>query len=445
MRARSSFADLTRLIESRPISRGRLRRVLNAPPSAATTREWWASLPDAEQSRLLKQVPLLVGNLDGIPWAVRVRANRESLGRAINALESGASIERALGSASAFAGGEIKSILADASRGELRDRERLVHQLKELHSGRGFVDRRGKPRFVLAFDPERDSIVEYVGPAISESEDPLASPFAEGVTSVGVFVPGNEARLLDFEGKAHTMSELLKLAPAGKAGLVVWQGGRFPRGPLALSAAMADGLARKLGTFVNSIPRDGRVALTAFGFSFGGGVTGRAMSLGMRVDRVVHVSSAGLGHGVTSLDDLPASARVPHYSLLAPVDPSVGPILGINVHLPFLGRAGHFGHGADPASTPGVVRLETGVLGAAQEKRSAGAPLSLGDLLTGHTTILEQWGTTAKQNMAAVLMGDGAEVELAPDAGALARVAQRFMLPYAPFLKVREPELRRVG
>ena len=42
-------------------------------------------------------------------------------------------------------------------------------------------------------------------------------------------------------------------------------------------------------------------------------------------------------------------------------------------------------------------------------------------------------------------MGGGAQVELAPDAGALARVAQRFMLPYAPFLKVREPELRRVG
>ncbi|PPG33066.1 hypothetical protein C5B97_00050 [Pseudoclavibacter sp. RFBB5] len=419
--------------------------MLNAPPSAATTREWWGALSASERARLLQQVPLLVGNLEGIPWALRVRANQESLGRAIKALESGASIERALGSASAFAGGEIKSILADASRGELRDRERLVHQLKELHGGRGFVDRGGKPRFVLAFDPERDSIVEYVGTAISESEDPMASPFAEGVSSVGIFVPGNEARLLDFEGKAHTMSELLKLAPAGEAGLVVWQGGRFPRGPLALSAAMADGLARKLGAFVNAIPRDGRVALTAFGFSFGGGVTGRAMSLGMRVDRVVHVSSAGLGHGVTSLDDLPASARVPHYALLSPVDPSVGPILGINVHLPFLGRAGHFGHGADPAHAQGVVRLETGVLGAAQEKRASGAPLAFRDLLTGHTSILEQWGTTAKRNLAAVLVGGGAEVELAPDAGVLGRLAQRFLLPYAPFLRVREPELRRVG
>ncbi len=419
--------------------------MLNAPPSAATTREWWGALSASERARLLQQVPLLVGNLEGIPWALRVRANQESLGRAIKALESGASIERALGSASAFAGGEIKSILANASRGELRDRERLVHQLKELHGGRGFVDRGGKPRFVLAFDPERDSIVEYVGTAISESEDPLASPFAEGVSSVGIFVPGNEARLLDFEGKAHTMSELLKLAPAGEAGLVVWQGGRFPRGPLALSAAMADGLARKLGAFVNAIPRDGRVALTAFGFSFGGGVTGRAMSLGMRVDRVVHVSSAGLGHGVTSLDDLPASARVPHYALLSPVDPSVGPILGINVHLPFLGRAGHFGHGADPAHAQVVVRLETGVLGAAQEKRASGAPLAFRDLLTGHTSILEQWGTTAKRNLAAVLVGGGAEVELAPDAGVLGRLAQRFMLPYAPFLRVREPELRRVG
>ncbi|MBF4550870.1 hypothetical protein [Pseudoclavibacter sp. VKM Ac-2888] len=445
MRARSSSADLTRLIASRPISRGRLRRVLNAPPTAATTREWWGALSEAERARLLKQVPLLVGNLDGIPWSVRVRANRESLGRAIGALESGASIERALGSASAFAGGEIKSILADASRGELRDRERLVHQLRELHGGRGFVDRGGKPRFVIAFDPERDSIVEYVGAAISESEDPFASPFAEGVTSVGVFVPGNESRLLDFEGKAHTMSELITLAPAGTAGLVVWQGGRFPRGPLALSAAMADGLARKLGGFVNSIPRDGRVELTAFGFSFGGGVTGRAMALGMRVDRVVHVSSAGLGHGVASLDDLPVSARVPHYSLLAPVDPSVGPILGINVHLPFLGRVGHFGHGVDPAHAPGVVRLETGVLGAAQGKRAAGAALSLGDVLTGHSAVLEQWGTTAKRNMVAVLMGGGAEVELAADGGVLGRIAQRLVVPYVPFLRVREPELRSVA
>lgn len=421
-RARSSRDDLERLAaradavgaaaaDGRPsAARHALQRaIVDGPPPVAEVRAWWAQLAEAERRRLEEDASLAVGNLDGLPWPARIRANHLALGRILDGREP---------AGLAGFGARSSRLRGDEAR-DARIRERLGL----LQSGAGFFVRDGAfPRFLLAFDPERSALAEYLGPAIRETDDPYASPLADGVRALGVFVPGNDSDVLQFEGKGHTMSEPVILAndAAGGvvAGMIAWQGGPFPVGLSVLRADPALLLARRLAPFVNAIPRDARVRVTAFGFSFGGAVVGLALRDGMRVDRVAHLASAGLGHGIRSLEDLPPAARVPHYAMLAPGDATVGPAQGLEARLPWLGR---IGHGASPIGTPGVTRLETGWLDDAARS---------GPLLTGHMPLLERWGTTAKRNMATVLAGGEAD-EAAPR-GLGERLAQRIGLAWSP-------------
>ncbi|KAB1662456.1 hypothetical protein F8O01_00455 [Pseudoclavibacter chungangensis] len=379
------------------------RATIDRPPAAETVRRWWDALDDTRRARLVERTPLLVGNLDGVPWPRRIAANHATLRAEISTRATSTSPRNA------------RRVLED---------ERLT----ALSTGPGLVDRGGRPRFVLARDPDREAIVEYVGPAIADTDDPWASPLDPAVRAVGLFVPGNESDLRQFEGKAHTMSELVHTAAPGSTGLVVWQGGRFPVGPFGLSSRAATLLANRYGRFANAIPRDPDVRYVALGFSFGGSVVGAALARGLRVDAVGHLASAGLGPGVARVADLPAAARVPHYAFMAPGDTSVGPLLGLDLPP---GPTG-IGHGGDPLRDPAVVRLETGfersltATGDLEVSRASG-------LLRGHATILEHWGTDAKHGMGAVL-STGSALRAAPR-DLVWRLAERIALPWSPLVR----------
>ncbi|WP_144764398.1 alpha/beta hydrolase [Curtobacterium sp. 9128] len=56
---------------------------MDDPPSAAVARSWWAGLGAGVQARLEQDAPVVVGNLDGLPYAARDRANRTVLARAL--------------------------------------------------------------------------------------------------------------------------------------------------------------------------------------------------------------------------------------------------------------------------------------------------------------------------------------------------------------------------
>ncbi len=49
------------------------------PPTAAAVARWWDALGTAAQERLVALAPAVVGNLDGVPYDVRDRANRTTL------------------------------------------------------------------------------------------------------------------------------------------------------------------------------------------------------------------------------------------------------------------------------------------------------------------------------------------------------------------------------
>jgi hypothetical protein len=99
--AASGRTFLDDLAELTPVQLGRVQRssraqatAFDAPPSAAVVESWWNGLDPSTQARVVRNAPYLVGNLEGVPYAVRDDANRAYLSSALHAA-------RAAGSASA--------------------------------------------------------------------------------------------------------------------------------------------------------------------------------------------------------------------------------------------------------------------------------------------------------------------------------------------------------
>lgn len=208
-------------------------------------------------------------------------------------------------------------------------------------------------RQILRFDPAADGrIAELVG------------SIQPGTRNVGLFVPGVNTRLDNFQGYADLGRSLVAADPTGRTAMVVWADGDFPQNPLVEGpdASYAQTMAPDLKTFGDELrgqvdtQTGGAATITAIGHSYGGATVGLADSQGLAVDRVLHVESAGMGHGVWSPADLPASqAGVQRFSMTAPLDPIVvaqGNAWGAE----WTG----IGHGADPDTFPGVTDLATG-------------------------------------------------------------------------------------
>ena len=208
-------------------------------------------------------------------------------------------------------------------------------------------------RQILKFDPAGNGrIAELVG------------HIEPGTRNVGLFVPGVNTQMSNFDAYAGLGRSLVAADPTGRTAVVVWADGVFPQGPVAQGpdAGYAQAMAPDLKHFADDLRGEiaghagSGVALTAIGHSYGGATVGLAEAHGLDVDRVLHVESAGMGHGVWSPADLPASqAGVQRFSMTAPLDPIVV-AQGNAWGLEWTG----IGHGADPDVFPGVTELPTG-------------------------------------------------------------------------------------
>ena len=78
-------------------NRAAIDRLLLSPPRASSIATWWGSLPRSGQKTLASTAPEVVGNLDGVPFAVRDKANRLTLSRSVSQLTT--SIESGVGRA----------------------------------------------------------------------------------------------------------------------------------------------------------------------------------------------------------------------------------------------------------------------------------------------------------------------------------------------------------
>ncbi len=208
-------------------------------------------------------------------------------------------------------------------------------------------------RQILTFDPAGNGrIAELVG------------HIEPGTRNVGLFVPGVNTQMSNFDAYAGLGRSLVAADPTGRTAMVVWADGVFPQNPVVQGpdASYAQTMAPGLKNFTDDLRGEiashagSDVTLTAIGHSYGGATVGLAETQGLDVDRVLHVESAGMGHGVWSPTDLPASqAGVQRFSMTAPLDP-IELAQGNAWGLEWTG----IGHGADPDTFPGVTELETG-------------------------------------------------------------------------------------
>ncbi|KUI37870.1 alpha/beta hydrolase [Mycobacterium sp. IS-1590] len=275
-----------------------------------------AAMTPEQRQRLVEEFPSQVGNTDGVPWQMRVEANRTNVAQAV---------------------------LREPDPQRLAVYRELLGEIDDPAGGPVRSDRQ-----VLAFDPGRSSLVELHGNVASAS-------------SVAVLVPGLNTTITGSAANAETARRFVS-ATRGDVATITYLGGPFPRGDNVVGglAAAADpryalAMAPRLVAFTEDVDRTvdstgRRIPVTVVGHSYGGSIVGTAEALGMTSDRTMYVAAAGAGVGVHDPGDW--HNRNPHvlrFSMTPPGD-FIGAVQGI--------PGGP--HGADPDEMPGVIRLPAG-------------------------------------------------------------------------------------
>ena len=275
-----------------------------------------AMTPDQRQ-RLIDEFPKQVGNTDGVPWDMRAAANRVNIAQAIadERRDDGPGSQRRI----AF----YQGLLAEVD--------------DPTRSGRR-VDRQ-----ILAFDPDRASLIELNGNLATAK-------------SLAVMVPGMNTTIADSAANTKTARRFVS-ATRGEVATITYLGGTFPRGDNVV-AGVADAadpryaleMAPRLVAFsedvdrtVNATGRD--IPVTYIGHSYGGSIMGTAEVFGLTADRTLYLAAAGAGVGVDDPSDWHnRNPDVLRFSMTAPGD--LIEVVQGNPASP---------HGADPDEMAGVI------------------------------------------------------------------------------------------
>ncbi|EON33898.1 hypothetical protein GTC6_06007 [Gordonia terrae C-6] len=321
----------------------------------------------ADVRRLMQANPHVIGNLPGVPFAIRAQANE------IN----------------------IRNALADeveAGRGQGRRARTLRGLLDPLPEPSAEASRRGddglvERTFITFVNTPRGRMVEMIGSLRSDT------------TNTATYVPGTGTTLDTVVGRNRTAATELAARTGGPVFLYL-DGDLPPDLRAAASTSFAAAMAHCLELFGSEldaeIARHAPAATTTYiGHSYGGSVVGSAEQLGLSPDRVVYASSAGTGIYAT-----PHPAGVERYSLTFPGDP-------IHYVQSFPGNP----HGHDPDTAPGVIRLDTGtvdVTGRPVDENGRtvdGNGRTVEGGLVTHGAYWDDPDSTAFQNMVKVITG----------------------------------------
>ncbi|MEU3183119.1 alpha/beta hydrolase [Streptomyces sp. NPDC006923] len=278
-----------------------------APPRLLSA--FFASLTGAEQVRLATKHPLVVGNLNGAPVALRYLANRLALSQA-RRVEHDRMTDTRLSSDGRWQAG------------------RRMHRFESMLSG---------GRQILAFDPSGKGRAAEVFGDLDLAE------------RVSVVVPGVDTNVLTFEkthrrytapvGMAKSLYEAERAAdPDTRTAVIAWADYTAPAG-LGMDAAigkLAEDGAVRLSALTAALPGNSRVSL--FCHSYGSVVCGvAARALPARVADVAVAGSPGMRVG--NARQLRTGARV---WAMRDQDDWIQDV-------PYL-AVGGLGHGADPVS-----------------------------------------------------------------------------------------------
>jgi hypothetical protein len=249
-----ALASLVALLEGGPST--------GADPAAVA--EWWESLSRSERRTWLQLAPHVVGNLDGVPFAVRAVANRTAIQALVDSLPEG---------------------------------DPLLERLEQfLLPGTRLVD---PERQIVVFDPTGDG-------RVAELFGDLAS-----ATHLAVVVPGMGSTMSNFSSGLSHEAEALWAATPGSA-VIAWTGYDAPAGAetgrIWEVASRAQGAAggAALVPFLGALRHDRPVPTTLIGHSYGSFTVGQSLLQGAQVDRVVFIGSPGVG--VDHVSEFPAGA-----------------------------------------------------------------------------------------------------------------------------------------
>src|SRR5690554_3392891 len=234
---------------------------------------WWASLSRAERSRLIADNPSLIGNLDGVPYSDRDRANRALL----------------------------ESMLADPAITSSR-REALESVHAALEIGRGVSKQLiildfpegSDPRAAIAFGNVDDA--EYVGAVVPGRDNTVAKDMSNlAQASYNLYL--QQDRLLS---NGH--------GAGGEQAVIAWMGYQTPGGGLD-TGVFSDDLAVAGGTHLTSTlagidavhASSGQQSrVTVFAHSYGSRAAANSLSNGGTADAFAMFGSAGLEDSITS-------------------------------------------------------------------------------------------------------------------------------------------------
>ncbi|MEW2070582.1 alpha/beta hydrolase [Streptomyces sp. NPDC007346] len=338
---------------------GRALPEVGAP--AHLTAHFFATLTSGQRRALAGKYPSVVGNLNGVPVALRYHANRLALRQAV-AVEKRRTYDETL----TVAGRD------EAARRTARFRSMLA-----------------KDRQILAFDPSgRGRAAEVFGDL-------------DRASRVSVVVPGVDTDLLTLErshrvnsapvGMAKSLYRAERAAaPATRTAVIAWADYTAPAGlgmDAMLGGRAAEGAVR-LNALVRALP--GRSAVSLFCHSYGSVVCG--VAAGEAPGRVADIAVAGSpGMRADSAARLETGARI---WAMRDRDDWIRDV----PHLEF----GGIGHGADPVDPAFGARLVS----------AAGA--------AGHSGYFEP-GTESLGNLAAIGVGAYGSVRCATADGACHR------------------------
>ncbi|MER0479671.1 alpha/beta hydrolase [Streptomyces sp. Edi2] len=322
-------------------------------PDPATVRpaevtRFFASLTDRQRQALVARHPLTVGNLDGIPPAVRYAANSRALT---------AERDRQLARAADPAG----------TPQEHRQARKAAARCASLLS---------PGRHILAFDPRgRGQVAEVYGDL-------------PGAERTAVIVPGSDIDLATFDrahdpygtpaGMARSLrTRLATDAPRTRTAVIAWAGYTTPvgLGPDAVTGRLADAGAPRLARFLSGLAAVGAPAPAVLCHSYGSVVCGLAAAQPARggVADLVFFGSPGVRRD--NVAQLHAPARV-----WAARDASdwIGDVPSVELF--------GLGHGTDPIDPAFGARRVSAVRA------------------VGHTGYLAP-GTDSLRNFAAIVLG----------------------------------------
>lgn len=305
-----------------------LREAIDALAHAdnpAQVAEIWAGLTDAQRRDLAGRRPEFIGNLEGVPYAVRMNANRAVL----------------------------EATVADGPYGEPLDSE-LAQLGRELRADYG-----GELLMFHPFEqPQATAAVVY---GVTRRPDgTIVDPF-EGVTNVNTLVGGMFSGLGDLEAWGQSARDLNQFGDAyGGAGTrsvtIAWYGYDSPGLATEHTMGSATEGAARLTSTLRGLDQEvpSSVTTSVIGHSYGSttaflAVGGANSDVG--VDRLIAVGSAGVPDGYHSgwTGDAPMDyTGVDVYASRAPGD-----------IVARYGEVSSFGHGMNPEDIPGATGFES--------------------------------------------------------------------------------------